>query len=72
MTTRFPSTHDIVATLGGTITRCGNRVLWTPANRSQTWTVEPGIMGGFRIRPFWTPEENQEKRLDKPDTAEKD
>ena len=67
---RFPSPWDIQATLGGTITRCGNKVLWTPKHRSQVWQVEPGLAGGFRLKPFWEKPKNEMDTKENSDNLE--
>lgn len=50
---RFPSVEDIKASLGGRITRCGNRVLWSPNATTSAFRIEQGMSGRFRLRPYW-------------------
>jgi hypothetical protein len=61
----FPSIEDIKAAYGGTVTRLGNKVLWSPNNRA-TFRIEPTCMG-FTLSPFFTRQDADPSPWEKPE-----
>jgi len=60
----FPSVEDIKAAYGGTVTRLGNKVLWSPNNKS-SFKIQPTCLG-FTLTPFFTRQDADIEPWNKP------
>ena len=69
MTPIFPSIEDIRAAYGGTVTRCGNRVLWSPNHKSAYKVVETCL--GYELKPWFVREDAGNPPWVKPENEEK-